>query len=186
MSILFLLACSAPAPKAPTVTLVKPSGAMTLSSPLFADGDALPAGARCERDGGTGQSPPLAWEGAPSGTESFAVIMHHFPKSTDPATDVPSHYWLLWNLPADTTSLPQGNPAHLGTQGSDKDGHSTGYTPPCSPGGAGTHRYTVTVYALSKAPEALGTTDAVGVDWSQVITAIDGTVLDVASLDFVN
>lgn len=186
MHLLFLLACSQPNQKAPVVAPVTPSGVLTLSSPLLVDGEALPASLKCARDGGTGQSPPLAWKGLPSGTESLAVVMHHFPHGTDPATDAPSHYWLLWNLPADTTSLPQGNPASLGTEGSDKDGHTTGYTPPCSPGGAGTHAYTLTVYALSRAPTALGAVDSADVDWSDLITAIDGSVLDMATLGFVN
>ena len=184
--LLFLLACSSSTPTAPALTPVTPSGAMSISSPMFADGDALPESLKCERDGGTGQSPPLVWHGAPSGTESLAVVMHHFPNGTDPATDAPSHYWLLWNLPPKTTSLPQGNPQSLGTEGSDKDGHTTGYTPPCSPGGSGTHTYTLTVYALSHAPASLGTHDSRSVDWSQLMTAVDGTVLDVASMQFVN
>ena len=186
MLVLWLVACSSPTPKAPKVAPVTPTGAMKLSSPSFSDAGPLPVSLKCTRDGGTGQSPPLTWEGAPQGTQSLAVIMHHFPQHTDPAVDVPSHYWLLWNLPAGTTSLPQGNPRRIGTVGSDKDGRTTGYTPPCSPGGGGTHTYTLTVYALSEPPAVLGTTDSLDVDWSRMITAIDGTVLDLASLSFVN
>jgi hypothetical protein len=44
---------------------------------------------------------PLEWGGAPDGTKSFAVIMHHV------APDMTKWYWILYNIPADEKSLPK-------------------------------------------------------------------------------
>jgi phosphatidylethanolamine-binding protein (PEBP) family uncharacterized protein len=45
-----------------------------LSSPEVVEGGALPAEYTCD---GASATLPLVWSGAPAGTRSFAVIMHH-------------------------------------------------------------------------------------------------------------
>ncbi|MGJ8624969.1 MAG: YbhB/YbcL family Raf kinase inhibitor-like protein [Yoonia sp.] len=158
---------------------------LVLTSPAFEDGGTLPADLKCIRDGGDGLSPPLDWTDLPEGTESIAIIMQHYPRGTVEGVDAPSQYWLLWNIPADTMSLPRGNPGSLGDEGADKDERRTGYTPPCSPPGA-THEYTVTVYALSSAPDALPAGDSVEVDWSAMSGALEGLAIGSASISFSN
>ncbi|MDP5084371.1 MAG: hypothetical protein NWQ23_03045, partial [Yoonia sp.] len=96
--------------------------ALTLSSPAMANGAPLPADLKCQRDNGDGASPPLVWTGVPVGTQSLALIMYHYPKGTVEGVDPPSQYWLLWNIPAGTVSLPRANPDSIGNEGSDKDG----------------------------------------------------------------
>ena len=59
-------------------------------------------------------------------------------------------HWVLFNLPASLTGLPQGVPAQKtvsggGLQGTN-DFRKIGYGGPCPPGG--THRYAFKVYAL--------------------------------------
>ena len=50
-------------------------------------------------------SPPLAWSGAPEGTQSFALIMH----STELlGSDEPWIHWVIWNIPAEVTELAEG------------------------------------------------------------------------------
>lgn len=159
--------------------------AFTLTSPALEDGGRLPADLKCTRDGGEGLSPPLEWTGLPDGTKSLALIMHHYPRGTVEGRDAPSQYWLLWNIPTDTQAIPNGNPASIGDEGSDKDGNFTGYTPPCSPGAA-VHEYTITLYALDAAPNTLPDHDSVAVDWAAMMTAIEGTVIDQSSLTFRN
>lgn len=159
--------------------------AFTLSSPELVDGGPLPADLRCQRDGGDGASPPLDWAHLPEGTQSLAVIMHHFPRGSVEGRDAPSQYWLLWNIPPDTTGVPRGNPASLGDEGSDKDGRHTGYTAPCSPAGA-QHEYTITVYALSSRPGVLPDTDDIGVDWTVMMAALDGRIIASSSISFLN
>ena len=97
-----------------------------LSSPVMVDGGILPADLKCTRDGGDGLTPPLVWSGAPADTQGLALIMHHYPKGTVEGVDAPSQYWLLWNIPADTTAQPRGNPASIGDEGADKDENRTG------------------------------------------------------------
>ncbi len=162
------------------------STSMVLTSPSFADGDALPDDLKCERDSGSGASPALAWTEPDEATAGFAITMHHFATGSDPDVDDPSSYWLLWNLEPDLRAIDEGNPLDLGNQGSDKDGVSTGYTAPCSPGGTGTHEYTLTLYAVSEQPASLGSADALAVDWAALTDAIASTTLGTATLTFVN
>lgn len=156
-----------------------------MSSPVMKDGGTLPADLKCTRDGGDGLSPPISWDGAPEGTRSFAVIMHHYPKGRVEGVDNPSHYWLVWNIPADTRSLPRGNPESIGNEGGEKDKRYIGYTPPCSPGNV-THEYTITVYALNSETIALGDQDDIDVDWVALTGAIKGKVIASSSLTFLN
>ncbi|GAA3868180.1 YbhB/YbcL family Raf kinase inhibitor-like protein [Celeribacter arenosi] len=159
--------------------------AFVLSSPAITDGGNLPPALKCTRDGGDGLSPPLDWGHVPEGTESLALIMHHYPKDTVEGVDPPSQYWLLWNIPAQTTTIPQGNPASIGDEGSDKDGGRTGYTPPCSPPGA-RHEYTITLYALNHRADALPTEDSVDVNWVAMTDAIADKVIGSTSISFWN
>ncbi len=157
-----------------------------LTSSLLAEQQPLPDSLKCQRDGGSGQSPPLQWGEPPAGTQSFAIIMHHYPKDTVPGVNPPSHYWLVWNLPGDLRALEQGNPQSIGTEGSDKDGKAIGYTPPCSPAGGGTHAYTITVYALSQPPASLGDQDRLDVSWESLTQAISGSILASSQMTFIN
>ncbi|CUH65752.1 putative kinase inhibitor protein [Thalassovita gelatinovora] len=157
----------------------------TLTSPAIESGGDLPSDLKCSRDGGDGLSPPLAWSTVPEGTQSLAVIMHHYPRGKFPGTDVPSQYWLLWNIPSDTTTIPRGNPTSIGDEGADKDERRTGYTPPCSPPGA-RHEYTITLYALNSAPDTLPANDSPQVYWTEMTQAIEPLVISSSSFTFWN
>lgn len=80
----------------------------TLVSPEFRDGDRLPQWARAEGAGGEDRSPTLHWEGAPSGTRSFALAV----LDPDAPTGAGWWHWAVYNLPATITSLAAdaGNP----------------------------------------------------------------------------
>lgn len=145
----------------------------------------LPAALKCTRDGGDGVSPPLVWSQVPDGTQSLAVIMHHYPRGAVEGRDAPSQYWLLWNIPANTLSIDRGNPLAVGDEGADKDERQTRYTPPCSPAGA-VHDYTITVYALDAPLSSLPKNDDMSVDWATMTAAMDGKVIDSAAISFTN
>jgi Raf kinase inhibitor-like YbhB/YbcL family protein len=157
----------------------------TLSSPEITDGGTLPAELKCTRDGGDGVSPPLVWLDVPAGTESFAVIMHHYPKGAVAGRDAPSQYWLMWNIPQDTTELERANPASIGDEGADKDERQTGYTPPCSPAGPA-HEYTITVYALDAPLTSLPASDDISVDWEKLTAAMESNVIASSQISFKN
>lgn len=124
-------------------TLSENTGSFTLSSPDVVEGGALPVEYTCD---GNSATLPLTWNGAPSNTERFAIVMHHIPGPGD------THwYWVLYDIPADVTSLAQ-NSSGVGTLGSNSMNGETAYAPPCSKG-PGEKVYTYTVYALSAQPQ---------------------------------
>ena len=103
------------------------------------DGGALPV----EFTGdGAGATLPLEWSGAPAGTKSFAVVMHHI----DPEGKT-KWYWVLYNLPASAQGLPR-NVNDVGTLGNNSVNGRTAYAPPHSKG-PGAKTYIYTLYALS-------------------------------------
>ena len=52
-------------------------------------------------------SPPLSWVNPPAGTKSFVLLLHdpdaHAAKAFDDIT-----HWMVFNIPGDATSLPEG------------------------------------------------------------------------------
>ena len=83
------------------------------------------------------------------------------------------------------TEIPHGE-ADDGNwyMGSNKDGNAISYTSPCSPS-AGTHEYTITVYALSATPAGLPQANSLDVTYDVLLAAIETvTVLGKAELTF--
>lgn len=117
---------------------------MKVTSSAFSDGGAIPAKHTGE---GEDVSPALAWQGLPEGTKSVAVFCH----DPDAPLVKPATYgfvhWVLYNLPASTTSLDEG--ASEGTSGANDFGGS-GYGGPMPPEGHGVHRYYFWVLALDQ------------------------------------
>ena len=119
---------------------------LTLTSPAFAPNAAIPRRHTCD---GEDVSPPLAWSGAPPETRSLALIVDD-PDAPDPAA--PKRvwvHWVLYDLPAGTTSLPagaSGSALPVGAKEGVHDGGGRGYSGPCPP--IGRHRYFHKLYAL--------------------------------------
>ena len=121
---------------------------MQLTSTAFGNLEGIP-----ERHTGEGDdvSPALSWQGAPEGTKSFAVICH----DPDAPLIAPGGtygfvHWVLYNIPADVTSLAEGEAAY--TQGKNDFGKS-GYGGPMPPNGHGTHQYYFWILSLDSAPD---------------------------------
>lgn len=95
-------------------------------------------------------SPAISWKNAPKGTKSFAVTAY----DPDAPTGSGWWHWVVFNLPAGTTSLPQGagDPAAgmlpKGAVQSRTDFGKPGWGGPCPPQGDKPHRFTFTVFAL--------------------------------------
>lgn len=119
---------------------------MTLSSTAFAAGGSIPGIHTC--DGGD-ISPPLAWSGVPAAAKSL-VLIEDDPDAPDPAAPKRTWvHWVLYNIPASATGLPQGVTAGAlpaGTREGLNDWKRTGYGGPCPP--IGRHRYFHKLYAL--------------------------------------
>jgi len=96
----------------------------------------------------SGFSPGLQWSNAPTGTNSYAITMHHLPP-TYPTED--KHvYVVLYNISSTVTSLTN-NSKSIGNFGINTVDRKNTYTPPCSQG-PGAKVYILTLYALSAAP----------------------------------
>jgi Raf kinase inhibitor-like YbhB/YbcL family protein len=129
------------------------SPAFQASSPDVLSGKQIAAKFIYNGFGCSGQnvSPAVMWKNAPAGTKSFAVLVH------DP--DAPTGgagfwHWLVVDIPAGTSFLPQGAGAADGKRlppGSRQistDFGAPGWGGPCPPAGDKPHRYNFTVYAL--------------------------------------
>ncbi len=119
--------------------------ALTLTSSSFAPNARIPTRIAAPPCGGENRSPELRWSDAPARTRSFAIVMH------DP--DAPRAggftHWVLYDLPASTTSLAENAALPAGERGTNDTG-AIGYFGPCPPPGKA-HRYRITLYALDVA-----------------------------------
>lgn len=140
--------------------------AINLSSNAFTEGAMIPQRYSCD---GENISPPLFWTGVPSGTRSLALICD------DPDAPVGTwDHWVLYNIPADATGLPESVPekAVLDTgavHGSNSWGR-IGYGGPCPPGG--THRYFFKIFALNTLLDLKS-----GATTSQLLETMEGHIL---------
>ena len=121
-------------------------GGIAVSSPAFADGAPIPP---AYTDDGRKLSPPLAWQGVPSGTVEIVVVI----EDADSPTPAPLVHTLLVGLPGRDGELAEGE---LKSPGAPGRAHRLGknsflkaeYLPPDPPTGHGAHRYAVQVFAL--------------------------------------
>ena len=135
---------------------------LTLASPDIKDGGTIANQQVFKGFGCTGDniSPALSWSGAPANTKSFAVSVY----DPDAPTGSGWWHWVVYNIPAGTTSLPKdaGDPSKglmpKGAVQSRTDFGSTGYGGPCPPPGDKPHHYRITVFALDvdQLPNAKG------------------------------
>jgi Raf kinase inhibitor-like YbhB/YbcL family protein len=119
-----------------------------ITSTAFSSGQPIPAKYSCE---GSDISPPLKWipqGGTPGTIKSFALI------ADDPDAPVGTWvHWVLYDLPANATGLPEdvaktqfvSNGAKQGLNGWPR----LGYGGPCPPPGK-PHRYFFKLYALDR------------------------------------
>jgi len=97
-------------------------------------------------------SPSLSWSGAPKGTKSFAITNY----DPDAPTGSGWWHWVVFNIPAATTSIPKNAgdvKAKLMPEGaiqSRTDFGTDGWGGPCPPADGKSHRYIFTVYALDE------------------------------------
>lgn len=144
---------------------------LELTSDAFAQEEAIPRKYTCD---GQDISPPLSWSDPPEGTESFALICD------DPDAPMGTWvHWVLFNIPADKRTLPEGIPAK--DQLSDGSLHARNswkrrdYGGPCPP--SGTHRYFFKLYALDATLDLKA-----GATKKQVLRAMEGHILAQAEL----
>jgi len=108
---------------------------LSFRSDSFADGGAIPSRNTCD---GEDVSPHLAWT-APAQSGAFTMIVR------DPDAEGFVH-WVLTDIPADVTELPEGRGDSIGIPGQNDFGR-VGWGGPCPP--SGEHRYEFTLHALT-------------------------------------
>ena len=104
---------------------------LTVTSTSFPDGAEIPA----KYAGGQGVSPQLSWSGAPMSTTSFVLIMHDVDVAI-PAGNLNNDitHWVVWNIPASATSIPESGPVPSGANQISMRGPQ--YMGPAPPAGA--------------------------------------------------
>jgi hypothetical protein len=134
------------------VATVAHAAAFTLSSPTIKPNSTLSDAQVFNDFGCKGQniSPALRWKDAPAGTRSFAVTVY----DPDAPTGSGWWHWVVYNIPATATGLPEGAGAvdgkglPAGSVQGRTDFGSTGFGGACPPPGDKPHRYIFTVHAL--------------------------------------
>ncbi len=133
-------------------TLPAQAVGFTLSSPTIKPGSTLTEAQVFNGFGCTGKniSPALSWSGVPAGTKSLAVTVY----DPDAPTGSGWWHWVVYNLPAGTSSLPEGAGSADGkglpagaAQGRTDFG-AAAFGGACPPVGDKPHRYIFTVFAL--------------------------------------
>jgi Raf kinase inhibitor-like YbhB/YbcL family protein len=180
---LLLSSCSPAAPAAtatPVATATLPPSPtpvpFMLTSSAFEAGTAVPVRHACH---GENLSPALAWGTPPSGTQSLVLVMDD-PDAVPVAGKVWDH-WIVYNMPADLLSLPEGVLRETELPGETRQGQNSsswvGYGGPCPPSGQ-THNYVFTLYAV----DTLLTLEPAQATKAAVLEAIEGHILDQTEL----
>ncbi|TQN38009.1 PBP family phospholipid-binding protein [Blastococcus colisei] len=114
-------------------------GTLVVTSTAFSHGGRMPD---AHSANGEGVSPELSWSGVPDGTRSLALIVE------DPDAPLVGGFvhWVLYGIPADVTSIPEGGGAEY-RQGLNSRGE-LGWRPAAPPPGHGTHHYFFHLFAL--------------------------------------
>jgi Raf kinase inhibitor-like YbhB/YbcL family protein len=116
---------------------------LTIESPNFRQGEDIPAQFTCS---GANTSPAISWGTVPPSTKSLVLLV----------TDLDSRFrpyvhWILYNLPPEPNSIPEGLPRNESLPSGAKQGTNSdpriGYAGPCPPGHS-PHRYVFTLYAM--------------------------------------
>ncbi len=149
---------------APTTVAGDPAFTVT---PPWAEGAEIDPRHTCD---GMNVSPAVSWANPPEGTASFAVIL------TD--LDAPEYaHWTVANIDATSTGISEGSVGDLAVVAMNSDAKPD-YSGPCPPEG-GTHRYSLSVYAVSQVLEA-----QTGDGAPSLRAAIEAAALEVATTEF--
>ena len=167
-------AAPAPAAAAPAAP------AMTLTVAGFPDGGPIPIKFTQAAPGaapGEGTSPAIRWTNPPAGTRSFVLNVHDLDVARNRTTDDQAH-WVVWNLPATTTDLPEG--VARGSQRPDGSYQISATGPvfrgPGAPASGTAHHYMFEIYALDVILDVKSTADAFETR-AMVFKAMQGHVL---------
>lgn len=157
-----------------------PAPPMVLTIPGFPDGGQIPVKFSQAAPGaapGEGTSPAMSWTNVPPGTQSFVLHMHDLDVARNRTTDDQAH-WVVWNIPATVTSLPEGVPRGSQLPDGSYQISATGpvYRGPGAPANGPMHHYMFEIFALDVKLDVQPTADAFETR-ANVMKAMQGHVL---------
>jgi Raf kinase inhibitor-like YbhB/YbcL family protein len=157
-----------------------PAPPMTMTVAGFPDGGQVPVKYTQAAPGvanGEGLSPAITWTNTPPGTQSFVLNMHDMEVVRNKTTDDQAH-WVVWNIPASSTGLPEGVPkgSRLADGSYQISATGTMYRGPGAPANGPPHHYMFEVYALDTKLDVQPTTDAFETR-ANVMKAMQGHIL---------
>jgi Raf kinase inhibitor-like YbhB/YbcL family protein len=153
---------------------------MTMTIAGFPDGGDLPVKFSQAAPGvatGEGLSPAITWANVPAGTKEFVLNMHDMDLARNKTTDDQAH-WLVWNIPATATGLPEGVPKGPKLANGAFQFSATGqmYRGPGAGANGPKHHYVFELYALDAAIDVPPAADAFETRVN-VMKAIQGHIL---------
>jgi len=153
---------------------------MTMTVAGFPDGGQIPVKFSQAAEGaapGEGTSPAITWTNAPAGTQSFVLNMHDMEVVRNKTTDDQAH-WVVWNIPATATGLPEGVPKGLQRPDGSYQHSATGpmYRGPGAPANGPVHHYMFEIYALDTKLDVQPGADAFE-SRTKVMQAMQGHIL---------
>ena len=153
---------------------------MTMTVAGFPDGGQIPVKFSQAAEGaapGEGTSPAITWTNAPAGTQSFVLNMHDMEVVRNKTTDDQAH-WVVWNIPATATGLPEGVPKGLQRPDGSYQHSATGpmYRGPGAAANGPMHHYMFEVYALDTKLDVQPGADAFE-SRTKVMQAMQGHIL---------
>jgi Raf kinase inhibitor-like YbhB/YbcL family protein len=170
-ALLTALAASALAQPPAAPAKAAPPPALTLSTTAFADGGVIPN--KYTYADTVRVSPMIQWTNAPAEVVTFALIMHDTDVADRKRVEDNLH-WMLFNIPASATGLPEGQPGTTALP--EGTVQARRYGPPGAPPGP-YHHYIFELYGLdTKLDLPPNATRA------DVLKAMDGHVVAKASM----
>ena len=150
---------------------------LLMTTNAFDDGGVIPA----KYVGPMGVSPELKWTQVPMGTQSFVLLFHDPEPALNKGVMDVTH-WLMWNIPATATGLPEGVAAgaELPDGSRQVSLRTNGYMGPGAPPGP-YHHYTFELYAIDTKVDVPQATPQQASDTRlAVMKAMDGHILSKA------
>jgi Raf kinase inhibitor-like YbhB/YbcL family protein len=155
---------------------------LVMTTTAFEDGGVIPD-KFTQAAGADAVSPALSWSQVPEGTQSFVLLMHDPEPVMNRSAKMDVTHWLVWNIPASSTGLPEGM-----AQGELADGtrqvslRANAYMGPGAPAGP-YHHYTFELYAIdTKLDIPQGAPQQAAETRTAIFDAMDGHVLGKAIL----
>jgi Raf kinase inhibitor-like YbhB/YbcL family protein len=175
---LLMLALGAQGPASAQRGAAPPQFTLTVSG--FADGADIPVRFTQAAPGaapGEGTSPAISWTNVPAGTQAFVLNFRDMDVARNKTTDDQAH-WVVWPLPANVTSLSEGQPKGPKLPNGANQISATGqvYRGPGAGANGPKHHYMFEIYALDTTIDVPATADAFETR-ANVFKAMQGHVL---------